>query len=126
MKRLDSFLVLGVPALLVMIALIVWKARSANDASSPSLISRDVAQAVRHPTVVRYRPLTAADLRRVRPSPFKTYYAYGEPLPPDYKCAGVGGPVYRILDKAGVSVIDTLTVAGVMVRCGGDERSSYR
>jgi hypothetical protein len=41
MKRVDSFLVLGVPALLTMIGLIVWKARSANDVQpSPAPISR--------------------------------------------------------------------------------------
>jgi len=120
MKRVDGFLVLGVPALLAMVGLIVWRARSANDVQP---LPAPVSHVQPRP---RYRPITSADLRRSRPSSFKTYYAYGEPLPAGYKCSGAGGPVYRVVERAGVSVVDTLTVAGVMVRCGGDERSSYR
>lgn len=125
MRRLDGFLVLGVPALLAMVALIVWKSHRANDVQ-PSAVSvvSDVPRQAPRP---EYRPITVADLRRPRATTLsKTYYAYGDPLPAGYKCAGAGGPVYRVVDQAGVAVVLPLMVGGVMVRCAGDERSFIR
>jgi len=128
MRRLDGFLVLGVPALLAMVALIVWKSHRANDVlPSASLALDDVPHVASRPADVRYRPITVADLRSRRDSFLpKTYYAYGEPLPAGYRCSGAGGMVYRTYEKNGSTVVDPLMAAGVQVRCGGDERSSYR
>lgn len=73
------------------------------------------------------RPITAAELRGHRVDlGLRTYYAYGDPLPEGYRCSGAGGMVYRTHEKNGSTVIDPLVFAGVQVRCGGDDRSSYR
>lgn len=55
----------------------------------------------------------------------KTWYAYGEELPDGYKCAAADGPVYRTRIESGVTVIEPLVRGGIIVRCGGDDRSIH-
>ena len=59
-------------------------------------------------------------------SDLKNWYAYDENLPDGYKCAAADGPVYRTRVEKGATVIEPLVRGGVIVRCGGDERSSHR
>ena len=56
----------------------------------------------------------------------KTWYAYGEKLPEGYKCSAADGPVYRTRIEKRATVIEPLVRGGIMVHCGGDERSSHR
>lgn len=56
----------------------------------------------------------------------RTWYAYNEKLPHGYKCSAADGPVYRTRTEKGAAVIEPLVRRGTIVRCGGDERSSYR
>ncbi|MEO9228122.1 MAG: hypothetical protein ABI216_04075 [Devosia sp.] len=56
----------------------------------------------------------------------KTWYAYNEKLPDGYKCSAADGPVYRTRIDKGATVIEPLVRGGVIVHCGGDERSSHR
>lgn len=56
----------------------------------------------------------------------KTWYAYGEKLPDGYKCSAADGLVYRTRVENGATAIEPLIRDGMIVRCGGDERSSHR
>lgn len=60
------------------------------------------------------------------PTGGKAFYAWDEKLPFGYKCSAANGLVYRTRVEGGATVIEPLTREGVLVRCGGDERSSYR
>jgi len=56
----------------------------------------------------------------------KLWYAWDEELPRGYRCSAAGGIVYRTRIEKGTTVVEPLYRAGVMVRCGGDWRSSRR
>lgn len=55
----------------------------------------------------------------------KTWYPYGDELPHGYKCAAADGPVYRTRVENGVTAIEPLVRGGIIVRCGGDDRSIH-
>lgn len=56
----------------------------------------------------------------------QSWYPYGQKLPDGYKCSAADGPVYRTRTEKGATVIEPLIRGGVIVRCGGDQRSSHR
>ena len=61
------------------------------------------------------------------PSPRQQlFYAWNEKLPEGYKCSAANGLVYRTRLEGGATVIEPLRRDGFLVRCGGDENSSYR
>jgi hypothetical protein len=59
------------------------------------------------------------------PTP-KLWYAWNEKLPRGYRCSAADGIVYLTHIEKGSTVVEPLYRAGVMVRCGGDWRSSHR
>jgi hypothetical protein len=115
----------GSLVLLGLVAFTVYRSYRINHASLDGVLVSDLPVAVQSSA---FQPITTADLRRSCPvcSSFKTYYAYGEPLPAGYRCSAAGGMVYRTLQEHGTMKIDPLVVGGVAVRCGGDWRSSNR
>lgn len=53
------------------------------------------------------------------------FYAYGQPLPAGYICAGADGAVYRRRLVDGSVSIEPLYENGQLVRCGGNRDSYY-
>lgn len=135
-RSFNLFLAAGTLGVLVLGAALVIRAHQQNDVPGPD------SDATPAPAVVAVRPVpdpreyarrSLASPPQVQPMrlsaealAIKTWYAYGEPLPVGYKCSGAKGPVYRLSTRDGATVVEPLLVRGVMVRCAGDERSSYR